>query len=85
VHEHVAHGRAGVRRQRVPDLQAAQQRDRAGVEGIGTHILPGAGQRRRAAKRHGEAEPGEGEGQGLADDAAAGDPDVEGTHRVDCR
>ena len=60
VDEHVVDGRARVLGQRVPDLEAAQQRDR-------------------------EAEPGQREREGLADDPAAGDLHVEGRHRIDCR
>jgi hypothetical protein len=85
VDEHVVHGRAGVHGQRVPDLEAAQQLDRARVQRVRAHVLAAERCRGLAAQRDREAEPGQGERQGLADDPAADDLHIEGRHRIDCR
>ena len=69
LHAHLVHRGGGLRRQRVPHLEPAQQGHRAGVERIGAHIGAARRGRRRRLGHQGHAQPdaGQRQGQRMAD------------------
>ena len=85
VHQHVVDGGGRVRGQSVPDPEALQQGDRRAVERIGPNVAEGCAAHGRATQGDRETQASQCERQRLADDAGAGDLDIEGRHGPDCR
>jgi len=85
---HVVHGSGGMRRQRVPNLQALQQPDRRGVQRIGPHvghsigcgIVCGVGTHSVFAHRHLQPQARQRQRQAFAHDAGAANEHVELIH-----
>jgi hypothetical protein len=77
--DHVVHRRRRVGGKRIPDLEPAQQRERAGVERVGANVDCGGGRRRRA-QRDRQTEAGQRQRQAAADDAGPDHLHVEAAH-----
>ena len=79
VDAHVVDGRRGIGRQRIPDLELTQQRDRAGIQGIGAQIGHPARRAAGIGADQGHAQPlaAERQREAGADRTAAADADVD--------